>query len=534
MCYSICYFLVLLTLVLSSCTHTSKQTNAKVSKKGNSLYYFLVARFEEKKGEDKSSFFYLDQSIKKNPDSSYLLTKKAYQYAQENKLNKAYKLATQAYQKDKNNVDLLLLLGKIHTAQSQSQQAFPYYQKILTIDLEHEEAYLLLSQEYVALGRVGLAISTLKKLLEAKPSSYVGHLYLANIYTTHEKNYSKALHLYENLLEQSPDDPQILRLIAEVYLAQKNHRKALDVFLKLAQLSSGDMMTEIRIGLLYYELGQMDESIGIFQKILETHPESDRIHFYLGLLLKEKKNFSESLQHFGLVPSDSEFFEEAILQGVVILTNLQENVKALNLVENAIRKKPRVASFYDLLASLYIQTQDYEASLAILKKGVEFLPDNEQIYFALAIVYEKLGEWEKSIESMKTVLEINPQNALAINFIGYSYAERGSNLDEAKDLVERALKLKPDDGYIMDSLGWIYYQKGDFTQALNFLEKANRLSPNEPAILEHLGDIHLKKQNKKKAREFYEKGLFQLRQKENVNQKEKEQLERLSNKIGNL
>ena len=104
-------------------------------------------------------------------------------------------------------------------------------------------------------------------------------------------------------------------------------------------------------------------------------------------------------------------------------------------------------------------------------------------------------------------MAINPDHADALNYIGYTYAEQGIRLNEAMDLIERALKLKPNSGYIIDSLGWVYYQKGLYDEALDKLEKASSLTPNDPTITEHLGDVYFKKKKYQKSFEMYQKAL---------------------------
>ena len=106
--------------------------------------------------------------------------------------------------------------------------------------------------------------------------------------------------------------------------------------------------------------------------------------------------------------------------------------------------------------------------------------------------WRKLNRFEESIKSMEKVLDIDPQNADALNFIGYSYADRGIHLDEAEQMIVQALKIKPDNGYILDSLGWVHFKKNKYDSALKHLKRALELLPDDPNIMEHLGDVYLK------------------------------------------
>jgi tetratricopeptide (TPR) repeat protein len=125
----------------------------------------------------------------------------------------------------------------------------------------------------------------------------------------------------------------------------------------------------------------------------------------------------------------------------------------------------------------------------------------------MGVVFDKKGNKEKGLEQMKRILEFQPEHADALNYIGYTYAEQGIRLDEALDLIQRALKIKPDSGYIIDSLGWVYYQKGLYDEALRHLLEAARLVPNDPTIAEHLGDVYYKKKMYEQSLENYEKAI---------------------------
>ncbi|MCK5202823.1 MAG: tetratricopeptide repeat protein, partial [Desulfobacterales bacterium] len=114
---------------------------------------------------------------------------------------------------------------------------------------------------------------------------------------------------------------------------------------------------------------------------------------------------------------------------------------------------------------------------------------------------------------------LDPKHSNALNYLGYTYADLGKNLDEAERLILEALKYKPDDGYITDSLGWVYYKKGEFKKALEYLQKAIEIVPDDPIMLEHVGDAHLKLDDKTNALKFYKKSLKNK-------EKDKEELEK--------
>ena len=146
---------------------------------------------------------------------------------------------------------------------------------------------------------------------------------------------------------------------------------------------------------------------------------------------------------------------------------------------------------------------------------------------------------------MQKVLELDPRNAAALNYIGYSWAERGENLAEAESLIQRALAISPDDGYIADSLGWVYYKMAEMhfrdarkDEALALLERAREqllqaaeLTGGDPVVSEHLGDVHLLRGEKARALDYYEEAIgLDMREAEQPNLKAK--LEALRRDLG--
>jgi tetratricopeptide (TPR) repeat protein len=144
------------------------------------------------------------------------------------------------------------------------------------------------------------------------------------------------------------------------------------------------------------------------------------------------------------------------------------------------------------LIELHEARGDYDTALVYAKRLVATDPSNDEFLYRLAWVHEKADQRADAIVVLRRVIEINPDNGPALNFLGYTYAERGENLEEAEQLVKRALLLHPNDGFFIDSLGWVYFQQGDYSRAVDHLEKAASLSGNDPVISEHLGDAYLK------------------------------------------
>jgi Flp pilus assembly protein TadD len=137
-------------------------------------------------------------------------------------------------------------------------------------------------------------------------------------------------------------------------------------------------------------------------------------------------------------------------------------------------------------------------------------PNEEDLLYSLGAAYQRNGEFDKSIAQMRALLKIKPDHAAAMNFIGYSLVDKGKDLDEAERLVMRALELDPDSGAFLDSLGWLYFHRGDYQRAVDTLERAASLEPDEPLIIEHLGDAYRRTSKNAQAGEAYRRALKAL------------------------
>jgi Flp pilus assembly protein TadD len=134
-------------------------------------------------------------------------------------------------------------------------------------------------------------------------------------------------------------------------------------------------------------------------------------------------------------------------------------------------------------------------------------PRSPALAFALGGLYQRQGQGERAIALVRQVLRRNPESAEALNFVGYALTEHGTELGEARRLLERARKLRPHSGEIADSLGWLYLKLNRVDDAERLLTRADRLTPDDPEILGHLGQLYVRKENRPRAVELYRRAL---------------------------
>jgi Flp pilus assembly protein TadD len=237
-------------------------------------------------------------------------------------------------------------------------------------------------------------------------------------------------------------------------------------------------------------------------------------------------------------------YVDARLQIVMLLESQERFDEALVEIERLRTLRPdRQVEFH--AATLRIQQGDFEGGVALLEGLLNGSEEDAEVYYQLGMQYGTKGDSDESLRYMQRVLELDPNNANALNYIGYSWAERGENLDEAEELIRKAMALSPDDGYITDSLGWVYYKMAENLfeasrkeEALRLLEQAHEqlvqaaeLTGGDSVVSEHLGDVLLLKGDKSGALDYYEESADQgMRESEQPQLLEK--LERLRRDLG--
>ena len=223
--------------------------------------------------------------------------------------------------------------------------------------------------------------------------------------------------------------------------------------------------------------------------------------------LRPPQDLPAAAREYQLVARDSDNYVSARLRLAYIDFQQGEKDQAFRLLAELKKAAPDRDDIYLTWAYFFEDERRWDRAIEVLKEGLESNPRSEEIHFRLAVIYEKKKDLENSIKHIKIVLELDPENPDAQNFLGYSYADAGIHLDEAESLIRAALRAKPDSGYIVDSLGWLFYKKGQIDRAVEELERAAKIMPQDGTVAEHLGDAYLKQKRPADALRTYRRAL---------------------------
>lgn len=211
-------------------------------------------------------------------------------------------------------------------------------------------------------------------------------------------------------------------------------------------------------------------------------------------LLDALKQYDLAVAAYRSVPADSTDYHAAELGRAEVLGRSGKNDAAVEVLQNLAARQPGLPSVHVALADLERQQENYEAAIKSYNTAIELTETdsggNWFLHYARGISHERLKNWDNAEADFRRALELNPDQPQVLNYLGYSLVERREKLDEALDMIERAVAARPDSGYIVDSLGWVLFRLGRYDEAVDHMERAVELMPVDPVVNDHLGDVY--------------------------------------------
>jgi tetratricopeptide (TPR) repeat protein len=306
-------------------------------------------------------------------------------------------------------------------------------------------------------------------------------------YLERSGKFDEAAKVYDDFLAKTDDYPLVAKTKADLALKQKPEafvsspeRGVGETLSSLAAIMNDDQ--SIDIALLYSRLA-LDH--GANQVVTQT---------MLGDVLSGMKRYEDSIAAYEAVPADSPLRAAADLEIAANLQQLDRNAEAEVRLKSILAKDPKNFDARVALGSLNRFSEKFDKAVEEYDAALKLLPsigkNHWRIVYDRAICYERLNQWDKAEADFRKALELQPDEPNVLNYLGYSLIDKKLKLDEAIAMVKKAVELKPNEGFFVDSLGWAYFQMGDFDQALPQLERAVDLKAGDPIIAEHLGDAY--------------------------------------------
>ena len=211
-------------------------------------------------------------------------------------------------------------------------------------------------------------------------------------------------------------------------------------------------------------------------------------------LLESLGQYDLAIAEFRDVAADDPAFHVAELGRAEALRLAGNDEKAVEVLEQLTRTHGQIAAVHSALGDTLRKAENYAEAIAAYDRAIELAPETAPVrwvlYYSRGIAHERTGGFEEMEADFRAALELNPEQPQVLNYLGYSMVEQQRNLDEALDMIERAVAASPDSGYIVDSLGWVLYRLGRYDEAVEQMERAVELLATDPVINDHLGDVY--------------------------------------------
>ena len=318
----------------------------------------------------------------------------------------------------------------------------------------------------------------------------------------------EALPLLEKSLRQHPEDKRLRLTYARLLVEQDRLDEAMGEFATLVQQHPGDDDLRFSMALVCLEAQAWREAIVYLEELIERGSHLDAANFNLGRAYRELGQHEKALAAFAKVGLGNEYLPAKLMQAE-LLFSLGRNQDASQLLASAREEQPDYAIQLYLIEIEALSNQGQtEAAWQRAEQALEQFPEDLNLLYTRAMIAEKRGDLAQLEQDLRFIIEREPDNAMAINALGYTLADRTTRYDEALALIQQAYQINPDDAAILDSLGWVNYRMGNLEEAETQLRKAyQRFADHE--IAAHLGEVLWTAGEQREARRIWGEALKQ-------------------------
>lgn len=263
-----------------------------------------------------------------------------------------------------------------------------------------------------------------------------------------------------------------------------------------------------------FRVGQADYnlSLAMSQLALYLDPGLDDARRFAGSILNYYEEYNGAIEMLSGVSARSPYYEQAQIEIAGAYRNMGDLYAAVSTLKDVIASTGYALDAELSLAGIYAQEDRHGDAVKLLDKLIDALPVDPnrsawRLFLSRGASLIEMDEWERAEADLRRAVDLAPDEATTLNYLGYSWAERGENLDEAFELIEKAVAIEPGSGAIIDSLGWAHYQRGNYDIAVSHLEQAASLEPGDTTITDHLGDVYWRLGRRLEARYQWQRVL---------------------------
>jgi tetratricopeptide (TPR) repeat protein len=481
----------------------------------------MLGRLYKANNEPKKAAAVFEKVLSENPDSQQVLVNLTQLYFDQGDYNKIISLLKNVPD-SKIDPALLYLLGSAYAQSRTYDKAEDAFKKALAREPDSEDIRRAYAESLMAQSKMPEARSQLQAIVQSDPQSPMSYVRLAQLdrqmgnFADAQKELEQARSLapdnleipyQESVLEDTlGDEPKAIALLQEVL---KKTEKS-DGKYNPAEANNRAVYLQ-RLGTIYRSQEDYDKAIETFQQIVALG--SDQAPRGESLIVETYQINHQNRKAIQEVDAALEKYphnRELLMQRASLLGQEGHRDEAVAQLTKLLTGSPDDREIYLAMAQIYSQAKLYPKAEEVIQKALSLSSDpDDQEYarFMLGSVYERERKYDLAEEQFRKVLATDPLNDAAANYLGYMLADRGVRLDESVKYIKDALKIEPNNGAYLDSLGWAYYKMKRNDMAQGPLEKAVKLIPDDPTIREHLGYVYLALGEKAKALQEWERAL---------------------------
>lgn len=530
--------------ILGRSTPASGRTaSAKDTARQLAVQHMIDGSIEEVKGDYARAVLEFQDALRYDQDPAiYFALAKNYSLLGKHSL--AIESAREAVNRAPDNLDLRRNLADVYTAAFEYDAAAMQFEEIIRRDSSQIEAWynlarllqprkplralevydhmirrfgsdwevlLQIAEINNKLSRFEKAAAALREMVAIDPANQALKESLAQTYARAGK-FDEAIAIYAELRELNPDDLNIAVETGGVLLARGETDRATEEFSRVLNRDSVALDLKLHIGELYFAQLAKDSTLApqaqmIFEKIAARHPDDWRAHWFLGAIGSVMHDDSIAIRNFRRVTELASWNADAwvYLSSVFLGKNNFEEVA--KILESAVRVLPDDYRVNFFLGISYSRLERPLDAARVLERARQINPREVDAIAQLALVYDGIKRFEESDALYEEALRLDPANTLVLNNFAYSLAERNLQLDRALTMARKAVEAEPGNASYLDTIGWIYYRLGNYTEAERHVKEAIGKGEVNAVVYEHLGDIYFKMNQKDLALEQWNLAL---------------------------
>jgi tetratricopeptide (TPR) repeat protein len=434
-------------------------------------------------------------------------------YIMNGDLNAAKPLLKKLLEKEDTRANGFLYLNSLLAHQANKNAVLQLTQELAAPYSRLAEAHFTVGQAAFQAGNLSLALNESTQANQLRPHWELAATLQADIlYNTSPE---KGIAFYRSFLSNTSDANDARLNLTRMLIKQARFAEAKPELLKLSKLANTNPEILVVVGLLSVQSNQFLEAEQFFKQALDTNLKNkEPIYLYLGQIAEKNKNDAEAINWYGKVkkPAEtlaqqSDHYLDAKLSMANLVSRTQGADKAIQMLDELENLNDvQLAQVVTAQANLLAQAKRFQESYELLGKAVANMPNSNELVYDYAMAAERVQQFTVLETQLRKLIKSKPDFAQAYNALGYSFADRNVKLEEANQLIAKALAISPGDHYIMDSMGWVQYRLGNLDKAFEYLNKAYNLQ-NDSEIAAHLGEVLWKQGKQDEAGKLWEDAL---------------------------